>query len=175
MKVADYKQLRVYQLAFEAAMEIFELSKKFPSEERFWLTDQIRRSTWSVCVNIAEAWRKRRYEAAFVSKLSDSASKAAEEEVHLEFALRGGYLDAQTHAKLRDHYDHICRQLTHMMNDAASWCGAESVLREIPSEYLMGTSAPDGESLKNQASERGKVSHAQRSRRSADSPRPHTP
>ena len=72
MRVADYKDLRVYRLAFESAMEIFELSKRFPSEEKFSVTDQIRRSSRSVCTNIAEAWRKRRYEAAFVSKLSDS-------------------------------------------------------------------------------------------------------
>ena len=72
MRVADYKELRVYKLAFESAMEIFELSKKFPSEEKFSLTDQIRRSSRSVCANMAEAWRKRRYEVAFVSKLSDA-------------------------------------------------------------------------------------------------------
>ena len=71
-------------------MEIFGLSKKFPSEEKFSLTDQIRRSTRSVCTNMAEAWRKRRYEAAFVSKLSDSDTEAAETEVHLDFALRCG-------------------------------------------------------------------------------------
>ncbi|PWU18767.1 MAG: hypothetical protein C5B50_08190 [Verrucomicrobia bacterium] len=64
MRVADYKDLRVYKLAFDAAMEIFELSRKWPSEERFWLTHQIRRSSRSVCTNIAEAWRKRRYQAA---------------------------------------------------------------------------------------------------------------
>jgi len=137
MKVADYKQLRVYNLAFETAMQIFALSKKFPNEERFSLTDQIRRSTRSVCTNIAEAWRKRRYEAAFVSKLSDSDTEAAETEVHLDFAFQCGYIDAQTHAKLRDHYDHICRQLTSMMNDAASWCGTGGELREMASDYFV--------------------------------------
>src|SRR6267143_3613842 len=111
MRVADYKDLRVYRLAFASAMEIFELSKKFPAEEKFSLTDQIRRSSRSVCTNIAEAWRKRRYEAAFVSKLSDSDTEATETEVHLDFALRCAYMEAQTHARLRDHYDHICRQL----------------------------------------------------------------
>src|SRR5467141_2530598 len=107
MKVADYKDLRVYTLAFESAMEVFELSKRFPSEEKFSLTDQIRRSTRSVCTNIAEAWRKRRYEAAFVSKLSDSDSEAAETEVHLDFTLHCSYLPIETHARLRDQYDHI--------------------------------------------------------------------
>src|SRR5437762_2180987 len=112
MRVADYKELRVYHLAFDSAMEIFELSRRWPSEEKFSLTDQIRRSSRSVCTNIAEAWRKRRYEAAFVSKLSDSDGEAAETEVHLDFALRCGYVPADKRAKLRDQYDHLCRQLT---------------------------------------------------------------
>ena len=137
MRVADYKDLRVYKLAFESAMEIFELSKKFPAKEKFSLTDQIRRSSRSVCTNIAEAWRKRRYEAAFVSKLSDSDSEAAETEVHLDFTLRCSYLPIETHARLRDQYDHICRQLTRMMGDAASWCGTGGELREIPAEYFV--------------------------------------
>ena len=142
MTVADYKQLRVYQLAFETAMEVFGLSKQFPSEEKFALTDQIRRSSRSVCANIAEAWRKRRYEAAFVSKLSDSDTEAAETEVHLDFALRCGYLNSETHKKLRDHSDHICRQLRKMMNDAPSCCGNGGQLRETPVDYFLGAEAP---------------------------------
>jgi four helix bundle protein len=142
MRVADYKELRVYQLAFESAMEIFQASRHWPSEEKFSLTDQIRRSSRSVCANLAEAWRKRRYEAAFVSKLSDSDGEAAETEVHLDFALRCGYLTAEQQAKLRDHYDHICRQLTNMMNDAASWCGVGCELREVPPEYIVAALAP---------------------------------
>jgi four helix bundle protein len=138
MKVADCKDLRVCRLAFESAMEIFELSRHWPPEERFSLTDQIRRSSRSVCTNAAEAWRKRRYEAAFVSKLSDSDGEAAETEVHLDFALRCGYLAAAKHAKLRDQYDHICRQLTKMMADAASWCIRGDQLHEVPPEYLVG-------------------------------------
>ena len=112
MRVADYKQLRVYRLAFESAIEIFQLSRQWPFEERFSLTDQIRRSSRSVCTNIAEAWRKRRYEAAFISKLSDSDGEAAETEVHLDFALHCGYLPKRQTRKALDHYDHICRQLT---------------------------------------------------------------
>src|SRR2546421_8926148 len=111
MRVADYKELRVYRLAFDSAMEIFQLSKSWPTEEKFSLTDQIRRSSRSVCTNIAEAWRKRRYEAAFVSKLSDSDGEAAETEVHLDFALHCGYVTPDKHASLRDHYDHMCGQL----------------------------------------------------------------
>jgi len=137
MRVTDYKQLRVYVLAFDSAMEIFQLSRKWPSEERYSLTDQIRRSSRSVCTNLAEAWRKRRYEAAFVSKLSDGDGEAAETEVHLDFALRCGYLAAENHAKLRDHYDHICRQLAKMMDDAPAWCGSGYELRELPPEYIV--------------------------------------
>ena len=140
MKVADYKELRVYKLAFDSAMEVFKLSRAWPSEERYSLTDQIRRSSRSVCTNMAEAWRKRRYEAAFISKLSDSDGEAAESEVHLDFALSCGYLPPDKHAKLRDQYDHICRQLTKMMDDAASWCGTDSELREVPPEYVVGAS-----------------------------------
>ena len=137
MKVADYKELRVYKLAYDSAMEVLELSRSWPSEERYSLTDQIRRSSRSVCTNMAEAWRKRRYEAAFISKLSDSDGEAAETEVHLDFALRCGYLAADKHAELRDHYDHICRQLTKMMGDADAWCAASGELREAPSEYFV--------------------------------------
>ena len=136
MKVADYKELRVYKLAFESAMEIFELSKEWPREEKFSLTDQIRRSSRSVCANIAEAWRKRRYEAAFVGKLSDSDGEAAETEVHLDFALRCGYLPQAAHTKLRDAYDHICRQLRTMMDDCDSWCRPANELREEPPDSL---------------------------------------
>ena len=137
MRVADYKELRVYRLAFESAMEIFDVSKRFPLEEKFSLTDQIRRSSRSVCTNLAEAWRKRRYEAAFVSKLSDSDAEAAETEVHLAFALRCGYLRVNEQAELMDRYDHICRQLRKMMDDSPSWCGFGDELREMPAEYFV--------------------------------------
>ena len=146
MRVADYKELRVYKLAFESAMEIFELSRRWPSEEKFSLTDQVRRSSRSVCTNIAEAWRKRRYEAAFVSKLSDSDGESAETEVHLDFALRCSYVAADTHAKLRDAYDHICRQLCKMMDDSSSWCSTDSDrVREASGEYIVGD--PDAPTL----------------------------
>jgi four helix bundle protein len=82
--IRSYKELRVYQAAMDAAMRIFELSKRFPVEERYSLTDQMRRSSRSVCTNIAEAWRKRRYPAHFVSKLSDSEGEADETRVWIE-------------------------------------------------------------------------------------------
>ncbi|HVM59269.1 MAG TPA: four helix bundle protein [Verrucomicrobiae bacterium] len=136
MRVADYKDLRVYQLAFETTMQVFELTKQFPHEERYALTDQMRRSSRSVCSNIAEAWRKRRYEAAFASKLSDADAEAAETETHLSFAFRCGYLKADQHAKLKDAYDHICRQMATMIRDAASWCGNDRFIREEFSAYF---------------------------------------
>ena len=83
--IRSYKELRVYQAAMDAAMEIFELTKRFPPEEKYSLTDQIRRSSRSVCTNIGEAWRKRRYPAHFVSKMSDSEGEAEETRVWIEF------------------------------------------------------------------------------------------
>ena len=82
----------------------------------------IRRSSRSVCANIAEAWRKRRYPAPFVSKLTDSDSEAAETEVWLDFSLRLSYLNKNNHLELRDHYDHICRMLTNMITNPEPWC-----------------------------------------------------
>ena len=129
--VKNYRDLNVYQLAFTSAMRIFELSKKWPKEERYSLTDQIRRSSRSVCENIAEGWRKRRYPAHFVSKLSDSDSEAGETEVWLDFAFNCGYMEQNDHSELRDDYDHICRMLTTMMNDPDSWCKSWRVARKV--------------------------------------------
>src|ERR687884_290527 len=92
-KIRTHRDLEVYRKAFDAAMQIFELSKAFPREETYSLTDQIRRSSRSVCANLAEAWRKRRYEKAFISKLADSESEAAETQVWLEFAVKCDYMD----------------------------------------------------------------------------------
>jgi four helix bundle protein len=126
MPAKDYRELRVYQLAFETALRIFEISKKFPPEERYSLTDQIRRSSRSVCSNIAEAWRKRRYPASFVSKLSDSDSESAETSVWLDFGKAFGFISEKEHAEIADHYDHICSQLAIMMAEPDKWCPANS-------------------------------------------------
>src|SRR5262245_32149248 len=107
--VRDFRELRVYQAAFAAAADIHQLSKKWPSEERYSLTDQIRRSSRSVCANIAEAWRKRRYKAAFVSRLSDAESEAAETQVWIEFAVKCGYLSRDGALPLYQTYDDIER------------------------------------------------------------------
>ena len=121
MAAKDHRELRVYQLAFETAIQIHELTESFPDQERYSLTDQIRRSSRSVCANIAEAWRKRRYPKHFVSKLSDADMEAAETLVWLDFSLHLRYLSAAQHQELADHYDHICRQLTLMMAEPQKW------------------------------------------------------
>ena len=119
--IRHFRELEVYRLAMETAMKIFEASKFFPNEEKYSLTDQIRRSSRSVCANIAEAWRKRRYPNAFVSKLSDADSEAAETQVWLEFALKCGYLDQESCDELSKAYDHIMGKLVNMMVRPEQW------------------------------------------------------
>jgi len=121
LKITHFRELNVYQNALKAAIDVFQLTKKFPSEERFSLTDQIRRSSRSVCANIAEAWRKRRYAAAFVSKLNDSEGEAAETQVHLEIASLSGYLTAAEFHRLDDVYDKILAQLVTMAEHPDKW------------------------------------------------------
>jgi four helix bundle protein len=124
--IRSYRELRVYQAAFEAAMQIFELTKSFPAEERFSMTDQMRRASRSVCSNIAEAWRKRRYEAHFVSKLSDAETEAEETRVWLQFAQRCGYLTDAKAQELDATYDKILGQLVKMISEPQKWVIRES-------------------------------------------------
>lgn len=119
--IRSFRELRVYQGAFTAAMKIFVLSRSFPAEERYSLTDQIRRASRSVCANLGEAWRKRRYPAHFVSKLSDAESEAEECRVFLEFAVACGYLPPEEQAQLDQDYDHILSQLVAMINRPDQW------------------------------------------------------
>jgi four helix bundle protein len=121
MKIREHTDLEVYRKAFDAAMLIFELSKKFPKEETYSLTDQIRRSSRSVCANLAEVWRKRRYKAAFISKLSDSESETAETQVWIAFAMKCGYLERDQSVPLYKSYDEILRMLVAMINKPQSW------------------------------------------------------
>ena len=100
-----FRDLDVYQGAMSLVMRIFELTEQFPGRERYVLTDQVRRSSRSVCANLAEAWRKRRYEGAFVSKLSDAEAEAAETQVHIEIAYRLSYLNQEVFDELDDAYD----------------------------------------------------------------------
>ncbi len=119
--IKSHRDLDVYQRAFDAAMEIFELSKRFPKEETYSLTDQIRRSSRSVCANLAEAWRKRRYVAAFQSKLSDADAETAETQVWIEFSVKCGYLPRNNGAKLYRAYDGILATIVGMINHAETW------------------------------------------------------
>src|ERR1043165_9926491 len=105
--IRSFKELRVWQNAMDCPMAIFELTKRFPAEERYSLTDQIRRSSRSVVANIAAAWRKRRYPSAFVSKLSDAEAEAAETQTWIEFARRCGYLKADAARDLDQRYEQI--------------------------------------------------------------------
>ena len=121
MKIRTHNDLDVYKLAFETAMEIFEITKKFPVEEKYSLTNQIRRSSRSVCANQAEAFRKRKYPKAFVSKLSDSEGEAAETQVWLDFALKCGYIEDTTYTQLFEKYDNIIGKLVNMSLHPENW------------------------------------------------------
>lgn len=102
-------------------MRIFEINKTFPKEEIYSLTDQIRRSSRSVCSNIAEAWRKRRYQAAFISKLNDSEGEVAETQTWIEFSVRCGYLDKNAGRELFKEYDEIISMLVSMIANPQKW------------------------------------------------------
>lgn len=127
--IKTHEDLVIYQKAFDAAMTIFELSKHFPVEERYSLTDQIRRSSRSVCANFAEAWRKRRYQASFVAKLNDceavlkdtASHKAAETQVWLKFAVKCDYISTEQGRELYSTYNQILSGLVKMINRPESW------------------------------------------------------
>ncbi len=119
--IKSHKDLEVYQMAFDAAMKIFELSKKFPVSERYSLTDQIRRSSRSVCANMAEAWRKRRYKAAFLAKLSDCEAEATETQTWIEFAVKCHYIDVESGRELYGIYNRVLGGLVSMINNPSVW------------------------------------------------------
>ncbi len=120
--IIDFNDLEVYKLAFKTAMKIYFRSKKWPQDERYSLIDQIRRSSSSVCSNIAEAWRRRKYPAHFISKLSDSDAEAAETKVWLQFAFKCGYIDEKEFSNLSSEYDHLCAMFTIMIRQPEKWC-----------------------------------------------------
>ncbi len=121
MKIKTHRDLEVYSKAFDAAMELFEISKSFPKEETYSLTDQVRRSSRSVCANLAEDWRKRRYEAAFIAKLSDCEAEAAETQTWIEFAVKSEYIDREVGSKLYKTYDEVIATLVGMINHSDKW------------------------------------------------------
>jgi four helix bundle protein len=121
MFARSYRDLDVYRNGMDAIVRVFHASRSFPSDERFSLVDQIRRSSRSVCTNLAEAWRKRRYPAVFVSKLSDAEGEAAETQVHADIALRSGYIDESCFEELFGRYEVILSQLVRMIESPEKW------------------------------------------------------
>lgn len=117
----SHTELDVYKRAFAVSVKLFELSQKFPPEERYSLTDQVRRSSRSICSNLAEAWRKRRYEAAFVSKLNDCEGEAAETQVWIQYAVECQYMDRDTAVEFYTEYDAILGMLVNMVSRASDW------------------------------------------------------
>ena len=122
MNYGGYKDLKVYQLAYQLAMELFEITKKFPMEERYSLTDQVRRSFRSIPANIAEAWKKRIYPKMFVSKIVDAAGEAGETEVWLDISKDSGYLSIEKYEDLISAYDELNRMLFGMIEKPDKFC-----------------------------------------------------
>jgi len=117
-----YRDLNVYSVAYQLALEIHEITKRFPKEEKYSLIDQIRRSSRSVPVNLAEAWKKRRYEKVFVSKLIDCAGEAGETEVWLDFSRDFDYIEDTQYQHLIQKYDEVNRKLYGMIEKADKFC-----------------------------------------------------
>ncbi len=121
MKIKTHNDLEVYKLSFDAAMKIYKISKKFPIDERYSLTDQMRRSSRSVSANISEAYRSRRYEKSFVSKLIIAECEAAETQTWLEFSLACGYIDKEQFTDLISEYNHIIAMIVNMTRQVDKW------------------------------------------------------
>jgi four helix bundle protein len=121
-RLTSVRDLDVYNKAFETAMFIFKISKAFPKDEKYSLTDQVRRSSRSVCANLAEGWRKREYQAVFINKLLDAAQEAAETQTWLEFALHCGYIDEDVFTNLYEKYEHVFAMLNTMEKKANAFC-----------------------------------------------------
>ena len=121
MKIRTHKELDVYKMAFQASMEIFNFTKGFPKDERFSLSDQIRRSSRSVCANLAEAFRKRKYPNSFVYKLNDCEGESAETQVWLDYSLECNYINNETHKKLYEDYEKIIGKLVIMSLNPEKW------------------------------------------------------
>lgn len=119
MRINSAKDLDVYKKAYALSMEIFRLSKSWPADEKYSLTDQVRRSSRSVCSNLREAWAKRRYEAHFVSKLSDCDGENSETDTWLDYARDCGYLNIERHAELTQEVVEIGKMLGSMLNNPA--------------------------------------------------------
>ena len=122
MRNKEFKSLKAYELGFELAMDIYEISKSFPKEERYALTDQIRRSSRSVCANLAEAYRKRRYPAHFVAKLTDCDMENSETQVWLDFAKECNYINEIIYLQCEEKNNTIGRLLNYMIHHPEKFC-----------------------------------------------------
>ena len=121
-QINSFKDLIVYQKAYKLAMEIFEISKDFPKEEKYSLIDQMRRSSRSVTSNIAEAWARKRYVKSFVNKLTDSLGEEFETEVWLDYSLDCKYIPIETHTRILADYDEVRKMLISIINKPDKWC-----------------------------------------------------
>jgi four helix bundle protein len=121
-KIESFKDLIVYQKAYKLAMEIFEVSKKFPKEEQYSLTDQIRRSSRSVTTCIGESWSRRRYIKSFVNKLVDALGEENETEVWLDYSMDCKYIQKETHERILSEYNEVRKMLISMINNSDKWC-----------------------------------------------------
>jgi four helix bundle protein len=142
-RICSHRDLTVYQKSFSAGRRIFELSKRFPREEMYSMTDQVRRSSRSVSANIAEAWRKRRYEKHFCSTLNIAEAEAAETQVWIDYAAAHGYLNQKTSEDANDFYDEILRMIVKMIHGSSNWCDLKSKGGGEPGSRGVGESASD--------------------------------
>lgn len=117
-----FRDLEVYQISFKSAMNIYQITKDFPKEEKYSLVDQIRRSSRSVCTNLAEGWRKRKYKAVFINKLTDSMQEASETQSWLEFALACNYISDKLFNELDNEYENVIKMLNSMEINAEKFC-----------------------------------------------------
>lgn len=122
MMYDGFRDLKVFNLSYDLCMDIFEITKHFPKEEKYSLVDQIRRSSRSIPVNITEAWKKRRYIKSFISKILDASGEAGETEVWLEIAKDCGYIQKREHDQLFNKYQEVSKMLTGMVNKAGHFC-----------------------------------------------------
>jgi four helix bundle protein len=121
VKIVNHQELQVYRRSFDTAMRLFDLSRTFPKEERYSLVDQMRRASRSVCAQIAEGWRRRRYEAAFINKLNEAEGEVAETQVWIEFAVKCQYMPADEARSLYATYNGVLRTLVGMINHPEKW------------------------------------------------------
>lgn len=136
MAIQRVQELRVYDTAFEVAMRLFEASRSWPTEERYALTDQVRRASRAVCANLAEAWAKRTYPRHFVAKVTDAHGEAAETQVWIAFAQRCSYLAPDEARDLTTRCDHVIGALVPMSRQTDRWCGPAGIVRDPTASYF---------------------------------------